>query len=154
MEEKKGSIEFYLDSRSGVAPYLQLVHQVKHALRLGFLQPGDQLPTMREVVTKLIINPNTVSKAYRTLELEGLVSSRPGLGTFVRQTLTDPSVKDHEEFRQRLMAWFNEAFTAGLNEESVQALFESTFQQFLRENERNGLHDTSSRDRSFKQTLR
>ncbi len=57
--------EFYLDRRSGVAPYLQLVHQVEQALRLGLLQPGDQLPTMREVVGKLAINPNTVFKAYR-----------------------------------------------------------------------------------------
>jgi GntR family transcriptional regulator len=139
MEGKKGSIEFYLDSRSGVAPYLQLVHQVKHALRLGFLQPGDQLPTMREVVKKLVINPNTVFKAYRTLELEGLVGSRPGLGTFVLQTLTGPSVKEHDMFRQDLANWLNEASAAGLDEESIQALFESTFQQFLKRKREEGI---------------
>lgn len=139
MEGKKGSIEFYLDTRSGVAPYLQLVHQVKHALRLGFLHSGDQLPTMREVVKKLVINPNTVFKAYRTLELEGLVASRPGLGTFVLQTLTDPSVKDHEVFRQGLINWLNEASAAGLDEESIQALFESTFQQFLKRKHEEGI---------------
>ena len=56
-------IEFRLDQRSGVPTYLQLVQQVKHALRLGILQPGDQLPTVKEVVGKLAINPNTVLKA-------------------------------------------------------------------------------------------
>jgi len=79
MEAEKAPIEFYLESRSGVAPYLQLVQQVRQALRLGFLKPGDQLPTVREVVAQLAINPNTVFKAYRTLELEGLVGSRPSL---------------------------------------------------------------------------
>ncbi len=96
---KKGSIVFYLGSRSGVAPYLQLVHQVKHALRLGFLQPGDQLPTMREVVAKLVINPNTVFKAYRMLEHEDFVASRPGQGTFVSQTYIEVSTKDYHMFR-------------------------------------------------------
>ncbi|HEX8037121.1 MAG TPA: GntR family transcriptional regulator, partial [Ktedonobacterales bacterium] len=70
-------LEYHLDSRSGVAPYLQIVQQVKQALRLGYLQVGDQLPTVREVVEKLAINPNTVLKAYRDLEHDGLVASRP-----------------------------------------------------------------------------
>src|SRR5690606_41255346 len=78
-------VEFQLDRGSGVATYLQLVHQVKHALRLGTLRPGDQLPTAREVVEKLAINPNTVLKAYRELEREGLVAGRPGQGTFVQR---------------------------------------------------------------------
>lgn len=136
--EKKGSLEFYLDSRSGVAPYLQLVLQVKHALRLGFLEPGDQLPTMREVVSKLVINPNTVFKAYRMLEHEGFVTSRPGLGTFVKQTLVETPTKDYQASRQGLINWLNEAYAAGLDEESIQALFESTFQQFLRRNQHEG----------------
>ena len=63
-------IEFHLDPRSGVAPYLQIVQQVKEALRLGVLDVGDQLPTVREVVADLAINPNTVAKAYRELERE------------------------------------------------------------------------------------
>ena len=76
-------IEFYLDAKSGIAPYLQLVHQVRRALKLGALREGDQLPTVREVVTRIAINPNTVSKAYRELEHEGLVAARAGVGTFV-----------------------------------------------------------------------
>ena len=83
-----GSIQIEVglaDSHSGVPSYLQIVQQVKHALRLGLLEVGDQLPTVREVVAQITINPNTVLKAYRDLEREGLVESRPGQGTFVRQ---------------------------------------------------------------------
>src|SRR6202142_2154440 len=73
-------IEFRLDPASGVPTYLQLVHQVEHALRLGYLKPGDQLPKVRDVVASLAINPNTVSKAYRELETKGLIVGRPGQG--------------------------------------------------------------------------
>ena len=79
-------ILFHLDAHSGVAPYLQLVQQVKQVLRLGQLQVGDQLPTVREVVEKLAINCNTALKAYRELEHDGLIASRPGQGTFVART--------------------------------------------------------------------
>src|SRR3954464_13508293 len=82
-------IEFSLDTRSGVSPYLQVVHQVRRALRLGLLVEGDQLPTVKDVVASLAINPNTVLKAYRELERDGLVAARPGVGTFVMRTLTD-----------------------------------------------------------------
>ena len=71
-------IEFHLDGRSGLSPYQQLVRQVRQALRLGLLREGDQLPTVKEVVGPLAINPNTVLKAYRELEHEGLVAARPG----------------------------------------------------------------------------
>ena len=76
-------IEFHLEVRSGVPTYLQLVQQVRQAIRLGILQPGDQLPTVKEVVRSLTINPNTVLRAYRELDLEGLVEGRRGVGTFV-----------------------------------------------------------------------
>src|SRR5581483_6858547 len=122
MEANKATIEFRQDSRSGVAPYLQLVQQVKQTLRLDFLKPGDQLPTVREVEARLVINPNTVFKAYYTLELEGLVGSRPGLGTFILRTLADPALKSHEMLRQRLVAWMRDASAAGLQEESIEAL--------------------------------
>src|SRR4029077_16221862 len=76
-------IEFHLEVRSGVPTYLQLVQQVRQAIRLGILQPGDQLPTVKEVVRNLTINPNTVLRAYRELDLEGLVEGRRGVGTFI-----------------------------------------------------------------------
>jgi GntR family transcriptional regulator len=119
-------IEFYLDSRSGVSPYLQLVHQVRQALRLGRLHEGDQLPTVKQVVGSLAINPNTVLKAYRELEHEGLVAARPGLGTYVTKTLDDPSLAAHGRLRQDLVRWLTKARQAGLDDESIDALFRDT----------------------------
>src|SRR3954464_13359279 len=95
-------IEFHLDTRSGVSPYLQLVRQVRHALRLGLLREGDQLPTVKDVVARLAINPNTVLKAYRELEHDGLVAAPPGVGTFVTRTLTDSTLAAHGPLRQDL----------------------------------------------------
>lgn len=120
-------IEFSLDGRSGVSPYLQVVHQVRHALRLGLLQEGDQLPTVKDVVARLAINPNTVLKAYRELERDGLVAARPGVGTFITRTLTDSSLAAHEPLRRDLSRWLNKARLAGLDDESIEALFASTF---------------------------
>ncbi|MFG2005410.1 GntR family transcriptional regulator [Spirillospora sp. NPDC048911] len=120
-------IEFHLDERSGLSPYLQLVRQVRQALRLGLVREGDQLPTVKEVVAKLAINPNTVLKAYRELEHEGLVAARPGVGTFVTATLTDASLAAHGPLRQDLRRWLAKARLAGLDEESIEALFMTTF---------------------------
>ncbi|GAA1755193.1 GntR family transcriptional regulator [Nonomuraea bangladeshensis] len=116
-------IQFHLDRGSGVSTYLQLVHQVKQALRLGTLRPGDQLPTAREVVEVLAINPNTVLKAYRELEREGLVEGRPGMGTFVRQGVAGPTLAEHTRLRRDLEAWVRAARAAGLDREDLQALF-------------------------------
>jgi GntR family transcriptional regulator len=120
-------IEFHLEARSGVAPYLQLVHQVRHALRLGLLRVGDQLPTVKEVVARLAINPNTVLKAYRELEHDGLVAARPGVGTFVTGTLSGASIAAHAPLRRDLQRWLDKARAAGLDEESIEALFITTF---------------------------
>lgn len=120
-------IEFHLDSRSGVSPYLQVVQQVRHALRLGLLDEGDQLPTVKEVVARLAINPNTVLKAYRELEHAGLVAARPGVGTFVTRTLSDASLASHGPLRRDLQRWLMKARAAGLDDESIEALFRDTF---------------------------
>jgi GntR family transcriptional regulator len=122
-------IEFHLDSRSGVPAYLQIVQQAKRALRLGMLKVGDQLPTVRETVAALGINPNTVLKAYRELEREGLVASRPGQGTFVRQTLGAADLADLPALRRNLLRWLRSAREAGLDAESVLALFMATFRE-------------------------
>jgi GntR family transcriptional regulator len=116
-------IEFYLDTKSGVAPYLQLVQQVRRALKLGLLHEGDQLPTVKDVVGRIAINPNTVSKAYRELEHEGLVAARTGVGTFVARTLSDASIAAHGRLRESLAGWLADARASGLDEESVEALF-------------------------------
>src|SRR3954454_8342274 len=120
-------IELHLDGRSGVSPYLQLVQQVRRALRLGLLTEGDQLPTVKDVVGQLAINPNTVLKAYRELEHEGLAAARPGVGTFVTATLADASLAAHGPLRQELQRWLAKARRAGLDEESIEALFMTTF---------------------------
>jgi GntR family transcriptional regulator len=128
-------IEFRLDHHSGVPPYLQIVHQVKQALRLGMLQLGDQLPTVKEVVAKVAVNPNTVLKAYRELEIEGLTTSRPGIGTFVTKTLASAGLETHAGFRRGLIRWLESARKAGLDDEVILALFMSTFREAPREAE-------------------
>ena len=120
-------IQFSLDGRSGVSPYLQVVQQVRQALRLGLLREGDRLPTVKDVVAELAINPNTVLKAYRELEREGLVAARQGVGTFVTRTLADSSLTAHEPLRRELARWLARARRAGLDDESIEALFSSTF---------------------------
>jgi GntR family transcriptional regulator len=116
-------IEFRLDPRSGVPTYLQIVQQVKQAVRLGLLKPGDQLPTVKEVVGVLRINPNTVLKAYRELDHEGLVEGRRGQGTFVSRTIPAAAPVDHSALEAELMRWIRRARAAGFDEEGVAALF-------------------------------
>jgi GntR family transcriptional regulator len=126
-------IEFHLDTRSGVSPYLQVIQQVKQALRLGLLAAGDQLPTVKDVVARLAINPNTVLKAYRELEYEGLVAARAGVGTFVTKTLTDDTLAAHGPLRADLREWLAQARAAGLDDESIEALFATTFRAAIEE---------------------
>jgi GntR family transcriptional regulator len=126
-------IEFHLDSRSGVSPYLQIVQQVRQALRLDLLRQGDQLPTVKEVVGQLAINPNTVLKAYRELEHEGLVSARPGVGTFVTGSLGGQSLAAHGPLRLALQRWIVKARRAGLDDESIDAIFRDSFRSAAEE---------------------
>jgi DNA-binding transcriptional regulator YhcF (GntR family) len=126
-------IEFHLDARSGVAPYLQLIRQVRQALRLGLLRQGDQLPTVKDVSGALAINPNTVLKAYRELEYEGLAAARPGVGTFVTKTLTEQSIEAYAELSDELMSWFRKAHEAGLDNQSIDAIFQRTLRSAIRE---------------------
>ena len=119
-------IEFHLDARSGVPTYLQLVQQVRQAIRLGILHPGDQLPTVKEVVGSLAINPNTVLKAYRELDRESLVEGRRGVGTFVSSRLSGPPPDGVKELRTGLERWIGRARAVGLDEESMAALFNDT----------------------------
>ncbi|MFJ9782439.1 GntR family transcriptional regulator [Amycolatopsis sp. NPDC101161] len=119
-------IEFVLDGRSRVATYMQLVVQVKQALRVGLLRPGDQLPKVREVAQALAINPNTVLKAYRELVLEGLAEGRPGVGTFVTGDLAGPSLGNQARLRDELVAWLERAEAAGMSADDIAALIETT----------------------------
>ncbi len=127
---KASPIVMRLDPSSGVPTYLQLVQQVESALRLGFLQPGDQLPKVREVVADLAINPNTVLKAYRELEHKGLASGRPGAGTFIEASLTPVTLPELAGLRRSLRRWLDDAASAGLDDDGVLALVESTLRDF------------------------
>ena len=120
-------IRFRVDARSAVPPYLQIVQQVRQALRMGVLDVGDQIPSVREVVAATAINPNTVLKAYRELEYEGLAAARPGIGTFVTGTLGGGMLAAHGPLRHDLQRWLARARRAGLDDESIEALFVSTF---------------------------
>ncbi len=102
------------------------MEQVKHAIETGALRPGDQLPGMRPLAEELVINPNTVAKAYRELEHEGLVEGRPGQGTFVTATLAGASLAGQAELRAELMAWLERAEAAGLSHDDVTALVLTT----------------------------
>jgi GntR family transcriptional regulator len=112
-------VEFRIDRGTGLPTYLQIARQVRQAMRLGVLRPGDRLPTAKEVVAATAVNPNTVLKAYRELEREGLVEPRPGLGTFVRRSLARD---DTGPLRHELEEWMARAHEAGLSVDDVDAL--------------------------------
>src|ERR1700733_10625705 len=118
------------DLGSGVAPDFQLVQQVEHALRLGYLAPGDQLPKVRDVVAELAINPNTVSKAYRELETKGLAVGRPGQGTFIAATLKQVVLPELTGLRRSLASWVTAADAAGLDDDAIAALVASVLRDF------------------------
>jgi GntR family transcriptional regulator len=123
-----GMIRFRVDGRSAVPPYLQIAQQVRQALRMGVLAVGDQLPSVREVVAVTAINPNTVLKAYRDLEREGLLEARAGQGTFVRARPPGPPPGTHSRLGRRLAAWVREARDAGLDDDAIESLLRVTLQ--------------------------
>ncbi|MGH3881550.1 MAG: GntR family transcriptional regulator [Actinophytocola sp.] len=113
---------FRLDPSSGVPTYLQLVDQVRRAVLLGYLCDGDRLPTVREVAATLVVNPNTVAKAYRELDHAGLTSARAGQGTFVTGSIGEVPTATYAQLSRRLRGWLNTAREAGLTSEQVRAL--------------------------------
>jgi GntR family transcriptional regulator len=129
-KQLESPIAFRLEPASGVPTYLQLVHQVEQALRLGYLREGDRLPTVREAVEALAINPNTVLKAYRELEHRGLAAGKPGQGTFIAGTLRQVGLAQQAELRQGLLRWLRAAGDAGLDIEGIEALFAASVRDF------------------------
>jgi len=125
-------ITFRLDAKSGVPTYLQLVQQVEHALRLGFLELGDQLPTVKEVVSSLSINPNTVIKAYADLEGKKIAVGRPGQGTFIVSVPETIKMTQLHHLRRSLKrGWLRNAFDAGLDSDGVEALFANALREYV-----------------------
>ena len=119
-------ISFRVDGRSVVPPYLQIVQQVRQALRMGLLDVGDKLPAVREVVAATAVNPNTVLKAYRDLEREGLTEARPGHGTFVLNRPPGPPPGTVSRLGRSLGRWVRQAREAGLDDESIESLLRVT----------------------------
>ena len=141
-------IAFRLDPASGVPTYLQLVQQVEHALLLGYLKPGDQLPKVREVVADLAINPNTVLKAYRDLEHKGLASGRPGQGTFVEADVSQSTtLPELAGLRRGLRTWLAKAEATGLDANRMSALFASTLRDFTERREPEGARGADTQER-------
>jgi GntR family transcriptional regulator len=128
-------IEFRIDRQSGVPTYLQIAEQVKQALRLGTLSPGDRLPTAKDVVTATAVNPNTVLKAYRELEREGLVAPQPGRGTFVKRSLASPGAGENSPLRMELTNWMNRARLAGMGRDDLVALFTAVLNETTEDGE-------------------
>ena len=122
-------IRFRLNASSGVPTYVQLVIQVEQALRIGYLNVGDRLPRIKEVVESLAINPNTVLKAYRDLETKGIAAGRPGVGTFIVASPPTLSAEAFEKLRQEFIdGWRESATTAGLNHVDIMTLIQSTLE--------------------------
>ena len=119
-------LDFRIDPKSGVPPYAQIVQQVKQALRLGWLLPGDKLPTVNEVASSIVINPNTVQKAYKELEQEGLVQGRPGLGTYIQRDLTQASQASLSALGNSLRQWILKARSSGLDDAGIMDLINAT----------------------------
>jgi GntR family transcriptional regulator len=128
-------ISFRVDSRSVIPPYLQIVQQVRQALRMGLLDAGDKLPAVREVVAATAVNPNTVLKAYRDLEREGLIEARPGHGTFVLKRPPGPPPGTHSRLGRSLARWVRQAHEAGLDDESIESLLRVTLRAAADEEE-------------------
>jgi DNA-binding transcriptional regulator YhcF (GntR family) len=139
------AIEFRLDPASGVPTSQQLVQQVEHALRIGYLKPGDQLPKVRDAVASLAINPNTVLKAYRELEIKGLTEGRPGQGTFIKATLNQVGLPELTKLRRSLLGWVSQADTVGLDADGMAALFASVVRDFAESRDRGAADDGSER---------
>jgi GntR family transcriptional regulator len=121
-------IRFRVDGRSGVPPYQQIAQQVRQALRMGVLDVGDQLPSVRDVVAVAVVNANTVLKAYRDLEREGLVEARTGQGTYVRARPPGPPPGTHARLGRALATWVRRARAAGLDDEAIESLLRVTLQ--------------------------
>src|SRR6059058_5351328 len=97
MRERRRGIEFRLDEESGVPVYRQIIDQVMGGMATGALRPGDQLPTVRQVAVDLAINPNTVQRAYREMEIRGVLETQQGTGTFI----SNQKVQRNEVERER-----------------------------------------------------
>ena len=116
---------FRSNPSSGVPVYLQLIEQVKHAIDVGALRPGEQLPAIRRVAEDLVINPNTVAKAYRDLEHEGVIELRQGAGAFVAENGRTAHVETVKAGQPVLQAAIDRLRESGLSLDEIRRLFDA-----------------------------
>ncbi len=128
-EHLRQSISFHLSTSSGVPAYMQLVEQIRQALRMGALNVGDKLPTVKEVVAEVAVNPNTVMKAYWELEHEGLVEGRQGVGTFIVCRPSGPPPGTQVRLARGLDRWVQTARSEGLDDESIESMVRDTLRK-------------------------
>jgi GntR family transcriptional regulator len=145
-------IGFRLEPASGVPTYLQLVHQVEQALRVGYLTEGDRLPTVKETVESLAINPNTVLKAYRELEHRGLAAGKPGQGTFISGTLQRVGIAEQAALRESLLGWLQTADASGLDSDGIAALIAATLRDFHDRRDEDGARRGAGRPSARRQS--
>ena len=115
---------FRLNPSSGVPVYLQLIEQVKHAVETGALRPGEQLPTLRKLAEDLVVNPNTVVRAYRELQHEGVLELRHGSGAYIRESPTS-SARITQKARSLVQSAVERLIATGLTEDEIRRLFEN-----------------------------
>jgi GntR family transcriptional regulator len=128
------AIWLHVNIRNGIPIYVQLIEQIKHALEVGTLAPGDTLPSVRELASELSIAPNTIAKAYNELQRLGLIESRAGKGTVVRgEVEATLRAQQQEELVERLRAVVHDASRLGMSAGELQVLFEQAVQQFFSE---------------------
>jgi GntR family transcriptional regulator len=120
---------FRSNPSSGVPVYLQLIEQVKHAVDVGALRPGDQLPAIRRVAEDLVINPNTVAKAYRELEHDGVIELRQGAGAFVSDNGHAGRIAQVKAAQPVLQAVLERLAASGLTADEIRRLFEAGLQR-------------------------
>ncbi len=122
-----------VNSRSGVPIYVQIVEQVKHAIEVGAVQPGDQLPTVRQLAIDLTIAPNTIVKAYNELQMLGLIESKAGMGTIVANLNGSIRKQQTETLLARLHDVVRDAASLGISAEELAARFDAEINQFYKQ---------------------
>jgi GntR family transcriptional regulator len=122
-----------IDSTNGVPLYLQIAKEVKHSIAIGSLKPGEQIPSVREIALQITVNPNTVAKAYRELESQGIVETKRGTGTFVSKTIVDITQEERQKIISELMdRAIDEARHLQMSEDEMTNLLLERVQAFKR----------------------
>lgn len=127
-------LHLHVDQRSGYPVYLQLVEQIRRSVALGVLAPGEQLPSVKQLASQLVINPATVSRAMRELEYLGIIETQPGRGAFVRPngSVAAARASAQSEVRSALDAAVREARALGVDEQTLREIFAAALDRFYR----------------------